>query len=144
MADHTHLLSQRWTDILPPATPPAVNSEMVFAGVVLLLLAILVVSLLWQLRPRQSARRALRRFRRQLHSGAADTRTIAFCIYRAVLDGLSLNPMQLRQDASDTDAWADFYRRLQISVFAANPPSRKEVFDLIRDGLYWLRHAGAH
>lgn len=144
MADHAHMLAQRWNDILTPAVPPEINGSLLFAAIVLLLLVILVVIFLWQLRPRQSARRALRRYRRQLRSQAADTRAIAYHTYRAVLDGLSVDFVSLHSAASERGTWASFYRRLQACVFAAKPPGREEVRELIHDGLYWLRHDPTH
>lgn len=140
MANQALKLSQHWTDILLPSAPPAINTGLVVASIVLLLLVIVVVAWLWQFRPRQMAKRALRRYRRQLQAQAADTRGIAYAIYHAVLDGLSLNHVQLHSGIRESAEWAGFYQRLQACVFGTRAPSREQVHALIRDGLDWLDH----
>lgn len=140
MADHAHMLSQHWNDILLPAPPLLVNSELLWASIVLLLLAILGVAVFWQLRPRQTARRALRRNRRALQIQNVDTRTIAYRTYRAIFNGLQIKSGLRQPAAADAKAWFSFYWNLQACVFASQPPSRDEVHVLIRDGFYWLDH----
>lgn len=141
MPDHASVLSQHWTDILPPLPPAPLSMWIVLSSVVLLLLAVLVVFILWQQRPRQRALRVLRRCRRQLQDRQTDARQIAYTLHRALLQGLGLSPARVLKSPQLTDAhWQDFYRQLQHCVFQAAPPSADEVAQLIRQGRYWLRH----
>lgn len=140
MANPTLKLSQHWTDILLPPVPAEINRDLLVASIVLLLLAVMVVAWLWQYRPRQTAKRALRRYRRQLQSHAADTRAIAYATYRAVIDGLSLQHMQCDLHKRESMAWARYFQRLQGCAFSSRAPSHEQVQALIQDGLDWLRH----
>ena len=141
MADHTSILSQTWTDILPLAAPVPMSLWLVLSGVVLLVLVVIVVFILWQQRPRQRALRALSRCNRQLQAVSADSRRIAHTLHRALLQGLNLNPATLKNNPRASDRqWQTFYRRLQQCVFQATPPAADELIELIQQGRYWLRH----
>jgi hypothetical protein len=141
MADHPSILSQAWTDILPPAPPPAMSWWLAWSGLVLLLLVVSVVFILWQQRPRQRALRVLSRCNRQLQTIPTDSRRIAHVVHRALLQGLNLNPATLINDTRARDRqWQTFYCRLQQCVFQATPPGVDELISLIQQGRYWLRH----
>jgi hypothetical protein len=141
MADHLSVLSQRWTDILPPLPPAPVSSWLLLSSVALALLVVGVVWVLWQQRPRQRALRMLQRCRRQLITMQIDSRQIAYAIHCAMLQGLGLNPATVVTNVQQTDPhWQAFYRQLQCCVFQAATPSADELADLIQQGRYWLRH----
>jgi hypothetical protein len=138
MADHTTILSQHWTDILPPNPPAPISGWLLLSAVALLFLVVLAVALLWQQRPRQRALRSLRHCRRRLQSLSADTRAIAYHTYQALMQGLALHPANIPTTADPQ--WLDFYQQLQACVFAGSAPSRDQVADLIRQSRYWLKH----
>lgn len=141
MADHVSILSQTWTDIVPPVAPQPMTWWFVLSSLTLLVLVVLGVIVLWRQRPRQRALRVLQRCQRQLDAAALDSRLLAFAIYEAVLQGLSLNPALALKGISDSDQqWLAFYQRLQQCVFQAAPPATDELSELIRQGRYWLRH----
>lgn len=140
MAEHVSILSQRWTDILPPSAPPPIAWWLLLSAGGLALLVVIVVWLLWQQRPRQRGLRVLRRCRQQLQAMSADSRETALRIYHALLQGLALSPAHLAATAARDPRWRAFYRRLQGSVFAATAPSQEELLELIRQARYWLRH----
>lgn len=139
MPDHTAILSQRWTDILPPNPPAPIEWWLLFSAVALLCLVVLAVAILWQTRPRQRALRVLRQCQRQLQAHSADTRVIAHRIYQAVLQGLAIHPAKVSPAGHD-QRWRDFLQRLQVCVFASHTPAREDVADLIRQGRYWIKH----
>lgn len=141
MADHASILSQHWTDILPPSPPPSLSWWLIISAVALFVLVVLVVFILWQYRPRSRARRVLRRCYKQLQVMPDDARRIAYAVYHALLSGLKLNP------ATDGNAtrtynpqWQVFYLQLQQCVFQATPPTAAQLATLIQQGRYWLRH----
>ena len=141
MDDHATLLSQHWTDILPPLAPEPVSLWVALSSVLLAILVVIVVFILWQQRPRQRALRVLRRCRKQLVSRQADSRRIAYVLHRALLQGLGLNPASGLNTTQLTDPhWQDFYRQLQHCVFQAASPSTDELATLIQQSHYWLRH----
>lgn len=140
MADHTSILSQRWTDIVPPTAPPPLAWWLLLSAGVLALLVVVVVWLLWQQRPRQRGLRVLRHCRQQLQSLSVDSHEIALRIYRALLQGLAESPARLAATAVRDPHWLAFYRRLQGCVFAGSSPNRDELLELIRQARYWLRH----
>lgn len=140
MADHTSLLNQRWTDILPPAAPPPIAWWLLLSAGVLALLVVVVVWLLWQQQPRQRGLRVLRRCRQQLQSLSVDGHETALRVYRALLQGLAVSPARLAATTVRDPHWQAFYRRLQGCVFAASSPDRDELLELIRQARYWLRH----
>lgn len=140
MSEHAAMLNQHWVDILAPTPPAAIDSGLLLGSIALFILVVLVVALLWQQRPRQCGLRALRRYRRQLRSQTVDTRDLAYRIYHAMLQGLALHPLQQRHATANDQEWLAFYRQLQSCVFAAHPPGRDELADLVVRGRYWLKH----
>jgi len=140
MSDQVNILSQHWSDILPPLAPPPLMPWILWSSMVLALLVVLVVAVLWQQQPRQTARRTLRRCRDRLRDGVPDRRVIAHAVYHAVLQGLGLSPAVVFAMSSSQEAqWQDFYRRLQRCVFQATIPESRELTTLIREADAWLR-----
>ena len=145
MAEHASILSQRWTDIIPPLAPEPMSWWLLLSSVVLLLLVVLVVLILWQQRPRQRALRVLRRCRKQLLAMPADTRQIAYALHRALLQGLGLHPAGVFNPTQLTDPhWQHYFRQVQHCVFQAAPPSVDELAKLVQQGAYWLRQYPSH
>lgn len=141
MPDTANVLSQRWTDILPPVAPESMLPWLGLSSAVLALLVVLVVVILWQQRPRQRALRVLRRCRKQLAARPGDSRRISYTLYHTVLQGLGLHPARELHTPALTDAnWQRFYRELQHCVFQPTPPTAAELTVLIWQGRYWLRH----
>lgn len=140
MADPASILSQRWTDILPPAAPPPIALWLSLSAAALLLLTVLVVWLLWQQRPRRRGLRILRACRRQLRSLSVDRREQALLIHRAMLQGLAVSPAHLAATAARDHHWHAFYQQLQASAFAAQTPGRDELTELVQQARYWLQH----
>jgi hypothetical protein len=141
MPETTSILSQQWTDILPPLAPEPMAWWLLLSSVVLAVLVVVVVSVLWQQRPRQRALRVLRRCTKQLASKSIDSRHIAAVLHNAMLSGLGLHPASMVKGARPSDPqWQQFYRQLQHCVFQATPPSPDELAPLIQQGRYWLRN----
>jgi hypothetical protein len=142
MADTATALSQTWTDILPPVAPESVSGWLWISSGVLALLAILVVFVLWQMRPRQRALWVLRRCRKQMRVARVDTRLIAYALHRAIVQGLGLPVARacVAPPAAVAARWQGFYRELQRCVFQATPPTTAELTALIWQARYWLRH----
>lgn len=141
MSEQTTLLSQQWHEILPPLPPEPVSLWVILSSLLLVLLAVVVVYILWQQRPRQRARRELRRCTRQLQHSASNSKEIAMRMHRALLQGLSLNPASALSEQHRRDIfWELFYRQLQECVFQPVAPSPDELARLLRQCSYWLRH----
>jgi HAMP domain-containing protein len=142
MAEPTSILSQRWSDILPPLSPPSLTPWLLLSAVVLLVLVVIVVFVLWQQRPRQRALRVLRRCRAQLQTGAMDARVLAQTCYRVLLQGMGLQPASMSRAGVAADPrWQAFYRDLQQCAFASSPPPSAQLASLIEQACYWLRHS---
>ena len=145
MSDGANILSQHWTDILPPVAPEPMAWWIMLSSVVLALLVMLVVFILWQQRPRQRAQRVLRRCRKQLLAMPADTRQIAHALYHALWQGLGLHPAGVSSPLQLSDPhWQHYFRQVQHCVFQAVPPSADELAPLIQQGGYWLRRYPQH
>ena len=140
MPDHTSVLSQHWTDILPPLAPEPMSWWIALSSAVLALLVMGVVFILWQQQPRQRALRTLRRCSKQLAALPIDSLRIAYALHGALIQGLGLQPASLlKATAVNDEQWQRFYRQLQHCVFQAAPPSADELAQLIQQGRYWLR-----
>lgn len=141
MAEQTTALAPPWQDILPPLAPPPLSPWWLASALVLLLLAVSVVYILWQQRPRQRALRELRRYARQLRQAQPDLKQLVIALQRQVLQGLGLTPTTALARSHKLEAfWALYYEQLQRCVFSDAPPSAEEVARLLRQGQYWLRN----
>jgi len=138
MTDQGSLLSQTWTDILPPVAPEPAAWWWVTISVLLLLLVLLVVFVLRRQAPRQRARRLIQACRHRLQETGIDTRQLAARVYLTLLEGLALSPATAhRFPGAD---WQRFYLALQQSAFGSRAPTSAELAMLIAEARYWLQH----
>jgi len=138
MAEHGSLLSQAWTDILPPVAPQPAAWWWLLISALLLLLVLLVVFVLRRQAPRQRARRVIQGCRQRLQETGSDTRQLAARVYLALLEGLALSPATAhRYPGAD---WQRFYLALQQSAFGSRAPTSAELATLIAGARYWLQH----
>lgn len=137
MSEHSSLLSQNWTDILPPVAPASMMQLWLLSAVVLLVLVLVVVFVLRRQSPRQRAHRVIRLCRRRLQQAGIDTRQLAVRVYVSLLEGLALSPATAQRHPSAD--WQRFYLALQQSAFGPVAPSPAELAKLLAEAQHWLQ-----
>ena len=134
----THI-EDRWVDIVPPDVPLTSAEPLTIVVCAMLLVALLAIGFFFYRRPRQRARRVLRRLARDLHRSRLDGKPACFRIRQCLREGfgqrrLSAVPLP---PASQHD-WQRYLDKLAQCCFADTSPSVSELDSVIDEALAWL------
>ncbi|MCG6870692.1 MAG: hypothetical protein LJE84_00215 [Gammaproteobacteria bacterium] len=128
-----------WIDIVPPDAPAQVSDPLTVAGGIVLLGLLLVLAWLLLRRPRQRARRTLRRIHRELPGSATGTRAAGFQVRRCLRAGFGHHRLEDLDPGSDhREQWRAFLDRLGRCCFSAQPPAVEELQAVVREAQQWL------
>lgn len=128
-----------WIDIIPPLAPAYTDTTLLITALFLLIPA----AGLWywyHQRPRQRARRELRRLGRALYSTQADYRSISLALYACLCRAWSLPHLhQLRFADGDNREWRRFLERLSRFCFSPVAPGKEALEAGIAEAGSWLK-----
>lgn len=138
----TELTDTPWLDILPPPAP--LDHSLLFTLMVIGVVVLAVAGLyaVWQRRPRQRARRRLRRLLQQLDADQVNSKHALFELNRLLCNGLGLTRLG-DFTASSSEHWQGFYQRLQQAQYQAAAPERAHARQLLNEAADWLKRGRA-
>jgi hypothetical protein len=132
-------IDEKWVDILPPEVPVHSLEPLTVMVSVSLLIALITLGIYFYNRPRQRARRALRRLAYDLRRSQVDIKPACFRIRQCLGEGFRQRRLQSVQLSHDYDVeWQIYLNRLTHCCFAAEPPTAAELESVIYEALDWL------
>jgi len=132
-------IEDKWVDIVPPGVPVHSVETLTIVVSATLLVALIALGILFYRRPRQRAKRALRRLAHDLHRSQVDIKTACFQVKRCLRDGFGQRRLQFININQDNQGnWQSYLNRLTKCCFAAEPPTVAELDSVIHEALAWL------
>ena len=123
-------IETKWVDIVPPLAPPSPADPYLLVLLAVVFVALITVGILLYLRPRQRARRALRRLSRDLRQSRVEAKAACFKVREC---------LRSPAWAHGNDAgWQAYRDRLSRYCFSAEAPEPAEADDVIAQALAWL------
>jgi hypothetical protein len=123
-------IETKWVDIVPPLAPASPADPYLFVPLAVLFVALITVGIYLYLRPRQRARRALRRLYRDLRQSRVEAKAACFQVREC-----------LRSPAwthGNDAGWQAYLDRLSQYCFSAEAPDPAEADAVIAQALAWL------
>lgn len=138
-------VESHWVDIVPPGTPPTHLDPFALIIAVITFSVLLVSVVVYYRRPRQRAKRALRKIAQELREARIDTKSAAFAIARHLRLGLGRRRLHSghRSDRRWPD-WEIYVQELTSACFAPLAPSRAEMERIAQGALVWLERIAPH
>ncbi|MDH5640510.1 MAG: hypothetical protein OEY28_04390 [Nitrospira sp.] len=128
-----------WVDIVAPEAALVSDALWIYGGLALVTLLAAGVLLLWANRPRQRARRELRRLLRMTPESPQQSRHVCAHISRCLQIAFAQQQLSaIAFAASHRDDWLRYIARLQSLRFAAAPPTAEQCRQAVQDALRWL------
>ena len=132
-------IEQHWVDILPPAAPPTHIEPLALVIAAMVLSVLVATAIVFYRRPRQRAKRALRRLGHELREPRIDGKSTALAIARYVRLGLDQRRLQaMSVNGTRRADWESFVERLTGCCFAAETPPASELERMVQEALAWL------
>jgi hypothetical protein len=132
-------IEEGWIDIIPPEIPAASADPMAILFFVLPLAVLLLIGIIHRRRPRQRARRALRRLARDLRRTRVEAKTACFEIRRWLRIGFGYRQLHsVPLDPARQADWRAYLDRLGQYSFSRTAPSVAELDGVIREARAWL------
>jgi hypothetical protein len=132
-------IDEKWVDILPPEVPLHSVEPLTIMVSASLLVVLLVLGIFFYNRPRQRAKRALRRLVHDLRRSQVDIKPACFKIRQCLGEGFRQGRLQSVQLSHNHDVeWQIYLNRLTHCCFAAEPPTVAELESVIHEALDWL------
>jgi hypothetical protein len=131
--------AQKWVDIVPPEVPAYSVDPVLLALSAALFVAALVLGVIVYRRPRQKAKRMLRRLAHDLKRCSSEVKPACFQVRQCLRSGLGQPRLQsVPWGPANHAHWQAYLNRLTKCCFAAEPPSVVEVDGIIQEALAWL------
>ena len=107
--------------------------------VVSVLVVLIALGIFFYYRPRQSAKRALRKLAHAVQGSQVEIKPACFRIRQYLAQGFEQHQLQSVQlSHAHHMQWQNFLNRLSQYCFAAQPPSTAELNGIITEALDWL------
>lgn len=139
---NTELTDTPWLDILPPPAPVDHSLLIISMMIAIVFMVMAGLYIVWQRRPRQHARRHLRRLIQRLDAGQINSKHALFELNALLCKGLGLTRLGQYKTAS-SDHWLGYYQRLQQAQYQQATPERADARQLLSEAADWLQRGWA-
>ena len=134
----THI-DEKWVDIVPPVAPVNTVDPFLVGIFVVLLFLLIALGIFFYRRPRQRAKRALRRLARDVKTSQVETKPACFQIRQCLRAGFGQRHLYAIQwDHANHADWLIYLNQLAQYCFAAETPATAELDGVIHEALAWL------